>query len=96
MGSRNPRAIVGARFGVQDVPHLGLAARAILAIVGMHLHREPLGGEEQLHQQRQIAIGKIPGFADGLSRNRETTARGACGPTRARAGKVAGECGFAP
>jgi hypothetical protein len=33
----------------ENVPHLGLAARAILAIVGMYLHGEPLGSEDQLH-----------------------------------------------
>ena len=39
----------GAGIGRQDVPHLVLAARAVLAVVGMHLYRQALGREDQLH-----------------------------------------------
>jgi hypothetical protein len=80
-----------SRIGRQDVPHLRLAARAVFAIVGVHLHGEPLGSEDQLHQQRQFAIGQIPGFADTLARNRETTAPVASCPRPSRAGKARGE-----
>src|ERR1039458_4842338 len=57
-----------ARFRRQDVPHFRFAAWAVLPIVRMHLHAQPLRCEDQLDQQRQIAFGQEPGFADGLRR----------------------------
>ena len=59
---RDPRT----RFGLEDVPHFGFAARHTFAVIRMHLDREPFGSEQQLHQQREFAVRQVPHLAYGF------------------------------
>ena len=63
----------GPGRGAQHVPHLGLAAASLVrlsvGVAGMHLHREPLGGEDEFHQDgqrlgagnREPDLSRLPG-----------------------------------
>ena len=75
-----------ARIGAQDVPHFGFPARILVRggeiVVGMHLHRQALGSEDKLHQQREI--GLKPHFADLFDRTSDTTAKDPSRPRPSR------------
>jgi hypothetical protein len=49
-----PKRNLSSRFGIENMPHLRLPARSFMlrgkCIVRMHLHRQLLGGEQELHQ----------------------------------------------
>ena len=70
-GLAEPHGDGGPRRRLQDVPHLGLAARPTLAVIGMHLHGKPLIREDQLHQQRQFARAQEPRLSDRRFRIRK-------------------------
>ena len=58
--AREPQHEPGARPGVDDVPHLGLA-RAVFAghgvgVVGVHLHGEILRSEQQLREDGKVEL----------------------------------------
>ena len=63
IGSLKPSAMVGVRVGAQHVPHLGLPRAAFpgarLRVVRVHLHREPVGSEDELHQQREFVPAPV-------------------------------------
>ena len=58
----------GARPGIHDVPHLGLAQLAVTLagqfVVGMHLDGEVSGGIDEFHQQGEL---RAVGFGDMLA-----------------------------
>ena len=49
--------------GIHDVPHLGLASVALhprgVSVVGVHLHRQAVGGVDQLNQEREGLLRPI-------------------------------------
>ncbi len=88
-GACETRAQACAGRGIDHVPHLGLALRAVAApgkrIVRVHLDREVLARVDELDEQRELLA---EAGVDAVAHQRAFLARDQCGERRAGPGAV--------